>query len=72
MEHFSRLFILCQQLEGSTRDPSNSREGEKALCNLDRLIALYSPPAMVNNTWKVEGISKSRWERDLMGEMQAD
>ena len=53
MEDFARLFILRINLQESRQknQGSMSVSQEEKWRSIDRLVALYGPPDVVNHTW---------------------
>lgn len=62
MENFARLFILRIRLRDSPlgnrgKMPTNREKWR----SVDRLIALYGPPDVINHAWTTD----APWESDL-------
>ncbi len=72
MENFAQLFMWSRQLDGVAQKEACNQEGGAELRRLDHLIALYSPPALINDTWKIGGISESRWDWETRMEAEDD
>jgi hypothetical protein len=56
MKNFPRLFVLCQELTKIQKKKKGSMENlqqNKQWLELDRLIALHSKPAIINDDWTI-------------------
>lgn len=66
MKNFSRLFVLCQELtnvQTKQKGRMASTENKKKWLDLERLIALHSKPAIINDSWTLpvwSGIAVAR------------
>lgn len=59
MENFAWLFIRCINLQDSSRSALNpQRKHQEKWVSVDRLVALYGPPEVVNHTWTL-GVSST-------------
>ncbi|MBF0447377.1 MAG: hypothetical protein HQL67_04165 [Magnetococcales bacterium] len=56
MKNFPRLFVLCQELskiQQQKKGVLKSDQETKQWLELDRLIALHSKPAIINDDWTI-------------------
>lgn len=66
MENFARLFILRINLrDSSPGERAEMPTDQEKWRSVDRLLALYGPPDMINHAWAVGSSKKHKLVRKL-------